>query len=258
MAVPPTPNDRRLVLVVEDEPAIADLVVLHLERAGFATLVERDGDAALAAVARHTPAVVVLDIGLPGRDGIEVCRALRSAGDWTPVLFLTARDDHVDRVVGLELGADDYIVKPFSPREVVARVQAVLRRTAGAGSRAGAGAGAGSADEVLQLGPVECDLAGRRVIVTGADVAFTATEFDLLAHLLATPGRVFTRAQLLRAVWGEDALLTLAGDRTVDVHIAQVRAKLAPHDAIRTVRGVGYAAFTARELGALGADQVNP
>ena len=249
MAQPPTPDRRHLVLVVEDEPAIADLVVLHLERAGFATLVERDGDAALAAVARHTPAVVVLDIGLPGRDGIEVCRALRSAGDWTPVLFLTARDDHVDRVVGLELGADDYIVKPFSPREVVARVQAVLRRTA---------ASPRPPDEVLQLGPVECDLAGRRVIVAGADVAFTATEFDLLAHLLATPGRVFTRAQLLRAVWGEDALLTLAGDRTVDVHIAQVRAKLAPHDAIRTVRGVGYAAFTARELGALGADQVNP
>lgn len=249
MAVPPTPNDRRLVLVVEDEPAIADLVVLHLERAGFATLVERDGDAALAAVARHTPAVVVLDIGLPGRDGIEVCRALRSAGDWTPVLFLTARDDHVDRVVGLELGADDYIVKPFSPREVVARVQAVLRRTA---------ASPRPPDEVLRLGQLECDLAGRRVIAAGADVAFTATEFDLLAHLLATPGRVFTRAQLLRAVWGEDALLTLAGDRTVDVHIAQVRAKLAPHDAIRTVRGVGYAAFTARELGALGADQVNP
>lgn len=249
MAVPPTPNDRRLVLVVEDEPAIADLVVLHLERAGFATLVERDGDAALAAVARHTPAVVVLDIGLPGRDGIEVCRALRSAGDWTPVLFLTARDDHVDRVVGLELGADDYIVKPFSPREVVARVQAVLRRTA---------ASPRPPDEVLRLGQLECDLAGRRVIVAGADVAFTATEFDLLAHLLATPGRVFTRAQLLRAVWGEDALLTLAGDRTVDVHIAQVRAKLAPHDAIRTVRGVGYAAFTARELRTLGADQVSP
>lgn len=249
MAVPPTPNDRRLVLVVEDEPAIADLVVLHLERAGFATLVERDGDAALAAVARHTPAVVVLDIGLPGRDGIEVCRALRSAGDWTPVLFLTARDDHVDRVVGLELGADDYIVKPFSPREVVARVQAVLRRTA---------APLSPPDEVLRLGPVECDLAGRRVLVDGAEVAFTATEFDLLSHLLATPGRVFTRAQLLRAVWGEDALLTLAGDRTVDVHIAQVRAKLAPHDAIRTVRGVGYAAFTARELGALGAEQVSP
>lgn len=250
MAVPPTPNDRRLVLVVEDEPAIADLVVLHLERAGFATRVERDGDAALAAVARHTPAVVVLDIGLPGRDGIEVCRALRSAGDWTPVLFLTARDDHVDRVVGLELGADDYIVKPFSPREVVVRVQAVLRRTA-AGAGSGAGAVAGPVDEMLRLGAVECDLAGRRVTVAGSEVAFTATEFDLLAHLLAAPGRVFTRAQLLRAIWGADALLTLAGDRTVDVHVAQVRAKLGPHEAIRTVRGVGYAAFTARELAAL-------
>jgi CheY-like chemotaxis protein len=115
VAQPPTPDRRHLVLVVEDEPAIADLVVLHLQHAGFATHVERDGAAAVEAVARHTPAVVILDIGLPGQDGIEVCRALRSAGDWTPVLFLTARDDHVDRVVGLELGADDYITKPFSP-----------------------------------------------------------------------------------------------------------------------------------------------
>ena len=237
MAERPTSEREHLVLVVEDEPAIADLVGLHLRHAGFATQVERDGASALEAVARHTPAVIVLDIGLPGRDGIEVCRALRSRGDWTPVLFLTARDDHIDRVLGLELGADDYITKPFSPREVVARVQAVLRRSRPLHPNT----------DLLQAGAVDCDLAGRRVLVDDVEVPFTATEFDLLAHLLGTPGRVFTRTQLLRAVWGEDALLTLTGERTVDVHVAQVRAKLAPHEVIRTVRGVGYAALTDRE-----------
>jgi DNA-binding response OmpR family regulator len=237
VAQPSAPDPRQLVLVVEDEPSIADLVVLHLTHAGFDTSLARDGDAALAAVARHTPAAIVLDIGLPGRDGIEVCRALRTAGDWTPVLFLTARDDHVDRVMGLDLGADDYISKPFSPRELVARVSAVLRRAQPPKAP----------DDVRRCGAVECDPSGRRVLADGVEVPLTATEFDLLAHLLASPGRVFTRTQLVRSVWGEDALLTLAGERTVDVHVAQLRAKLAPHEVIRTVRGVGYAARTDRE-----------
>ncbi len=227
----------RLVLVVEDDPVIADLLVLHLEHAGYRTRVERDGEAALAAVARHTPAVVLLDIGLPGRDGIEVCRAMRAAGDWTPVLFVTARDDHVDRVVGLELGADDYVTKPFSPREVTARVAAVLRRADGAREHS-------AAIEVVRSGAVECLPMERRVLVQGVEVPFTATEFELLHFLLCTPGRVFSRSQLLRNVWGQD---NLAGERTVDVHVAQVRAKLAPHEVIRTVRGVGYAALTERE-----------
>jgi DNA-binding response OmpR family regulator len=228
----------RLVLVVEDEPAIADLLVLHLEHAGFRARVERDGDAALEAVTRHTPDLVLLDIGLPGRDGIEVCRVLRSRGDWTPVVFLTARDDHVDRIVGLELGADDYVTKPFSPREVIARVTAVLRRSDGPGAGPGPG-------EVVRAGAVVCLLDERRVLVDGADVPLTATEFDLLTHLLAAPGRVFSRTQLLRDVWGHQHV---SGERTVDVHVAQVRGKLGGHDVIRTVRGVGYAARTEREL----------
>lgn len=181
---------RGLVLLVEDEPAIADLVRLYLARDGFGVHLERDGDAGLAAARRLRPVVCVLDIALPGLPGTEICRRLRGAGDWTPVIFLTARDDEVDRIVGLELGADDYVTKPFSPRELVARVQ------------------------------------------------LTSTEFDLLAHLMARPGRVFTREELLAGVWG---YAVPAGTRTVDVHVAQVRAKLGPESVIRTHRGVGYA-----------------
>lgn len=223
---------RRLVLVVEDEPAIADVLVLALEHAGYATAVAREGEQARAVVRDRRPALVLLDIGLPGTDGISVCRALRAAGDWTPVVFVTARDDEIDRVVGIELGADDYVVKPFSPREVVARVGAVLRRAERA-------AAAGE-DEERTCGSVRLLLHERRVLVGGLEVAFTATEFDLLAHLLAAPGRVFSRGQLMDAVWGYDSP---AGERTVDVHVAQVRAKLAPCEVIRTVRGVGYAAL---------------
>jgi DNA-binding response OmpR family regulator len=219
-----------LVLVVEDERAIADLVRLYLSREGFGVHVEHDGGAGLAAARRLRPVACVLDIALPGLAGTEICRQLRAAGDWTPVLFLTARDDEVDRVLGLELGADDYITKPFSPRELVARVRAVLRRSAG------------PPDErpVRRLGGVTLDPARREVTVAGAPVALTSTEFDLLAYLMGRPGRVFTREELLASVWGYAAL---AGTRTVDVHVAQVRGKLGPAAAvIRTVRGVGYSA----------------
>ena len=168
-------------------------------------------------------------------DGTEVCRRLREGGDWTPVIFLTARDDEVDRVVGLELGADDYVTKPFSPRELVARVKAVLRRTAGPPA---------TAEAPRSVGVVTLDPARRRVHADGVDVALTSTEFDLLAHLMQRPGRVFTREELLGSVWGYAAH---AGTRTVDVHVAQVRGKLADasalaRDVIRTVRGVGYTA----------------
>jgi DNA-binding response OmpR family regulator len=173
---------------------------------------------------------VVLDIGLPGMDGIEVCRSLRAADDWTPVLFVTARDDEVDRVLGLELGADDYVTKPFSPRELVARVRTVLRRTAG------------PARAHLTLGAVDVDREARRVTVAGAEVVLTPTEFDLLTHLVAHPERVFTREELLSAVWGYAAS---AGTRTVDVHVAQLRAKLGDATPVRTVRGVGYAGSAA-------------
>lgn len=232
MSADSTPNpaspSRGLVLVVEDETAIADLVALYLRRDGFGVHVESDGEAALAAVRRLKPVAVVLDIGLSGMDGIEVCRTLRGAGDWTPVLFVTARDEEVDRLLGLELGADDYVTKPFSPRELAARVRTVLRRAAGP-----------APSEVLAVGGVRMDVTQRRAWAGEAEVALTPTEFDLLAQLFRQPGRVFERAQLLSSVWG---YAVEAGTRTVDVHIAQLRAKLGPASPIRTVRGVGYAA----------------
>ena len=222
------PDDRGLVLVVEDDAAIADLVSRYLRRDGYGVHLVTDGEAALAAVRRLRPVAVVLDVGLPKVDGIEVCRRLRSAEDWTPVLFVTARDDEIDRVLGLELGADDYVTKPFSPRELVARVRSVLRRAAG-----------GPAGDVLELGATRVDVARRRVWTDGTEVSLTSTEFDLLAALMRRPGQVFERAQLLSMVWGYEAA---AGTRTVDVHIAQLRAKLGPGSPIRTVRGVGYSA----------------
>ncbi|WP_433530488.1 response regulator transcription factor [Micromonospora sp. CA-263727] len=224
-------NPRRgLVLVVEDEPSIADLVRLYLAREGFGVHVERDGVAGLAAARRLRPVACVLDIALPGLAGTEICRRLREAGDWTPVIFLTARDDEVDRIVGLELGADDYVTKPFSPRELVVRVRAVLRRTAGPPDGAG---------QPVVLGRVTLDPGRRAVTADGAPVQLTSTEFDLLAYLMGRPGRVFSRDELLAGVWGYAAH---AGTRTVDVHVAQVRAKLGAASVIRTYRGVGYAA----------------
>ena len=216
-------------MVVEDDPAIAQMVSLQLELSGYRTHVERDGLAALEAIRRDRPDVVLLDIGLPGLDGIQVCRRLRAADDWTPILFVTARDDEVDRVVGLELGADDYVTKPFSPREVIARIGSVLRRTRD------------RTESVKELvcGDVRLRPDERRAYAGDDEIAFTATEFDLLAYLMGSPGRVYSRDQLMRQVWGYD---TGAGQRTVDVHVAQVRAKLGTHDVIRTVRGVGYAA----------------
>ncbi|HET6210922.1 MAG TPA: response regulator transcription factor [Jatrophihabitans sp.] len=220
---------RGLIVVVEDESAIAEVIRMNLAKAGFGVHLERDGDAGLAAIRTHRPAAVVLDIGLPGTDGIEVCRRLRSSQDWTPVLFVTARDDEVDRIVGLELGADDYITKPFSPRELVARVSSVLRRSQGVAEQSAA----------LQVGAVRLEPAERRVYVGEREVTLTATEFDLLACLMRRPGRVFSREQLLSEVWGYSSI---AGARTVDVHVAQVRGKLGAGSPIRTVRGVGYAA----------------
>ena len=219
---------RGLVLVVEDEPAIADVIRLNLARAGYEVHVQADGDQALADVRRLRPAAIILDVGLPGTDGVEICRALRAGEDWTPVLFVTARDDEVDRIVGLELGADDYVTKPFSPRELVARVGGVLRRTQGRPDAA-----------PRTVGRLTIDIARRRAYAGEHEFALTATEFDLLAHLMRRPDRVFTREHLLSEVWGYSSA---AGTRTVDVHIAQLRAKLGAASPIRTVRGVGYAA----------------
>jgi DNA-binding response OmpR family regulator len=219
-----------LVLVVEDERPIADLVRLYLTREGFGVHVESDGAAGLAAARKLRPVACILDIALPSMTGTEICRRMRESGDWTPVIFLTARDDEIDRVLGLELGADDYVTKPFSPRELVARIKSIVRRASGANDTGA----------VRRVGGIALDTGRRTVTANDQPIGLTPTEFDLLNHLMQRPGRVFTREELLSAVWGYAAH---GGTRTVDVHVAQVRAKLGDAGAvIRTVRGVGYTA----------------
>ncbi|HEX3002771.1 MAG TPA: response regulator transcription factor [Angustibacter sp.] len=223
----------RRVLVVEDEASLVDLARLYLERDGYVVDVAIDVDSAERALRAHRPDVVLLDIGLPGpRDGIDLVRTLRARDDWTPVVFVTARDDEVDRILGLELGGDDYVTKPYSPRELVARVKAVLRRH----DRAGA---ADRDEAALVVGRVRVDPSRRLVWADERPIELTTTEFDLLAHLMRRPGRVFGRAELLSQVWAYPAD---DSSRTVDVHVAQLRAKLGAASPIRTVRGVGYAA----------------
>jgi two-component system, OmpR family, alkaline phosphatase synthesis response regulator PhoP len=221
----------RTILVVEDEPQIATLVRDYLEHAGFAVLTAGDGPAALALVRARRPDALVLDLGLPRMDGLDVIRAIRHDSR-VPILILSARGDEADRVSGLELGADDYVTKPFSPRELVARVRAVLRRAEATPL----------ADERIVAGDLELDLVRRRVSAAGRTVALTPTEFELLATLAREPGRVWTRAQLLDAVHGF-SLETY--ERAIDGHIRNLRRKLEPDDAapryVRTVHGVGYA-----------------
>ncbi len=220
--------ERGTSLIVDDEPAIADLVELYIAREGFRVLKADCGEAALAAVQRERPRLVILDVGLPDFDGLEVCRRLRQHSQ-IAVIFLTARDSEVDRVLGLELGADDYLTKPFSPAELVARVKAVLRRVDGQGSVGNA--------EVRHVGEVAVDMGRREVRIRDVAVPFTTKEFELLQFLAERPGRALSRQQLLDGVWGFDWF----GDpRTVDVHIAQVRKKVDGAVEIATVRGVGY------------------
>lgn len=221
-----------MILVAEDEASIARIIMLNLRAAGYSTQIESDGLGALAAIRERRPAAVVLDVGLPGLDGIEVCRQLRQAGDDTPVLFVTARDDEVDRVLGLELGGDDYVTKPFSPRELVARVSGVLRRVRGGPDLRD------TETPPLRCGDVVIDSGRRRVLLRGDPITLTATEFDLLAFLLRHAGQVFSRSQLLAEVWQNRSD---AGPRTVDVHVAQIRSKLGTHEVISTRRGLGYA-----------------
>ena len=218
------------ILVVEDEQAIADLVRAYLRRDGFGVVWARSGEQALEELSRHSVRLVILDIGLPGIDGFEVCRRLRARTS-VPILMLSAREDEVDRVSGLEAGADDYVTKPFSPRELVARVKAILRRAGDAGSPVD--------DGVLSATDVELNRASRTVTVGGEPVELTAREFDLLAALLAHPGVVLSRDRLLELVWGGEFA---GGTRTVDVHVGQLRAKLARPALIQTVRGAGYKA----------------
>jgi DNA-binding response OmpR family regulator len=218
--------ERGTILVVDDEPNIADLVEIYLRRDGYRVVKAAAGEEVAAAVANHRPRLVVLDVGLPDIDGLEVCRRLRQTST-IPVIFLTARDTEIDRVLGLELGADDYVTKPFSPPELVARVKAVLRRAEGATTTV----------ELVQVGGVTIDVGRREVRIDEAPVAFTGKEFDLLKFLAERPGLALSRQQILDAVWGFD---WYGDERTVDVHIAQIRKKLGSAVRIDTVRGLGY------------------
>jgi len=213
------------VLLVEDEHSIGSMTRGYLERSGWRVVWVRSGEEALAELGRHQIRIVILDIRLPGIDGFDVARMVRTRSD-VPILMLTARDEEPDRVAGLELGADDYLTKPFSPRELVARMKAVLRRTDGRG-----------AEEVLTLDDVVLNRNAREVVVDGEAVELTTKEFDLLAALLENPGIVVSRDQLLDRVWG---MTYPGGTRTVDVHVAQLRRKLGRPELIRTVRGAGY------------------
>jgi DNA-binding response OmpR family regulator len=223
----PVPSESQggTVLLVEDEHSIGSMTRGYLERSGYRVIWVRSGEEALAELGRHQVRIVVLDIRLPGIDGFDVARLVRTRSD-VPILMLTARDEEPDRVAGLELGADDYLTKPFSPRELVARMKAVLRRTDGR-----------RAEDVLTLDDVVLKRNAREVAVDGRPVELTTKEFDLLAELLENPGIVVSRDQLLDRVWG---MTYPGGTRTVDVHVAQLRRKLGRPELIRTVRGAGY------------------
>jgi DNA-binding response OmpR family regulator len=219
------------ILVIDDEPKIARTVRAYLEDAGFRVATVQDGQAALAAFRRDRPALVVLDLGLPGMDGLDVARTIRRESD-VPIIMLTARVEETDKLVGLELGADDYVTKPFSPRELVARVRAVLRRVGGERDRA---------EPPVVAGQVEIDFERRQVTAAGRQVELTPTEFDLLAVLARHPGRVFTRLELLERVQG----YAYEGyERTVDAHVKNLRQKIEPDPKqpryVLTVYGVGY------------------
>jgi DNA-binding response OmpR family regulator len=212
------------ILLVEDEEDIATLVRTYLEKDGFRVIWAARGAEGLEAFEQHDIRLAILDLQLPDADGLDLCRAIRRRSR-LPIVIVTARDEEIDRITGLELGADDYVTKPFSPRELVARVRAVLRRSDP------------DADEQLVAGDVVLEREGRTVAVAGIPVELTGMEFELLAFLLAHPGTVMSRERLLERVWG---LSFPGGTRTVDVHVAQLRKKLDRPDLIRTVRGAGY------------------
>lgn len=214
------------ILVVDDDPRLRDLVAIALERAGYTVITASNGQLALTHAARETPDLIVLDIGLPELDGLEVCRRLRARSQ-VPILFLTARADEIDRILGLELGADDYVTKPFSPRELVARVRAILKRSQPA-----------PATRALRHGTLTLDPARHLCTVSGQPIALTAAEMALLAALMQHPEMVQPRARLIEDVWSGDDI----SDRTLDSHLRNLRAKLAragAADAIQTLHGIG-------------------
>jgi DNA-binding response OmpR family regulator len=229
----PTHSDARTVLLVEDEPALASALAYNLRKNGFNVLSAADGLAGLQEARRARPDVIVLDLMLPKMDGLEVCRRIRADSD-VPILILTAKSEEFDKVVGLEVGADDYLTKPFGMRELMARVRALLRRSA-------AGRATAHDDTRISVGEIELDARGRTVTRAGVQLQLKPKEFDLLHFLAKNPGQVFTREQLLERVWGYEFF---GGSRTVDVHIHWLREKLEAEPAqprhILTVRGVGY------------------
>ena len=222
------------ILVVDDDPGIRDVVCFALQKAGYATTAAADGEQALKRFEADPPALVVLDILMPELDGLEVCRRLRSdaRGRTTPIVFLSSKDDEVDRIVGLEVGGDDYLAKPFSPRELVARVRAILRRTASQSPAA-------VAAPPLVRGKLSLDPESYTASWDGRELTLTATEFGILRTLLRRPGRVCTRDALMNEAYGRHAVVS---DRTIDSHVRRVRSKLAAlgADPIQTVHGVGY------------------
>jgi DNA-binding response OmpR family regulator len=220
--------DAGTIVVVEDDRNIADLVELYLRQEGFRVVQAEDGATGLAAVRNQRPRLVVLDVGLPGGvDGLDVCRRLRADGNNVPILMLTARDGEIDRVLGLELGADDYVTKPFAPRELVARVKAILRRVEVAKEP----------PDVVHVGGVEVDIGRREARVEGNVVPLATREFDLLRYLAENAGLALSRQQILDAVWGYG---WFGDERTVDVHVRQLRKKLGDALPLSTVWGVGY------------------
>lgn len=226
------PQPRRPILIVEDDRNIASLVEQYLQKDGFETLSAGDGDNGLALARRENPALVILDINLPGMDGWEVCRALRRDSD-VPILMLTARAEEMDRVVGLSIGADDYVVKPFSPRELVERVKAILRRTTVRAEP--------SAAVILESGPIRLDPERHAVTMNGTDVSLTPSEFKLLQTMMQAPGKVFSRDELLDRLYDNGGVVV---DRVIDVHMGKLRQKLEPDPStpqfLLTVHGVGY------------------
>lgn len=228
-------HDPHTILVAEDDPNIARLVARYLKREGFQPVLTKDGSRALDLIAQHQPVMVILDLMLPGMDGWEICRRIRKTSD-LPILMLTAREEEIDRVAGLSMGADDYVVKPFSPRELVERVKAILRRVEKQAGREAAGDGETLTHAGLKLVPEK-----HRVTQGGKEIFLTHSEYTLLYVLMQAPGRVFTRAQLLDHLHEHDEVVI---DRVVDVHIGRLRRKIEPEPAIPrlvlTVRGTGY------------------
>lgn len=226
--------EKQRILVVEDDPNVCELVSLYLNREGYQVHCVSNGEEALRAYRAAPPDLIVLDLMLPGVDGLEVCRQVRKESE-TPIIMLSARGDDIDRILGLELGADDYVPKPFNPRELVARVKAVLRRSRQSGD------GRAGEQRPLQFKGLTIDPLGRVVVVGEQEIQLTPKEFDLLWHMAVHPGRTFTRPELLEAVWGYDYY---GDERTVDVHIKRLRQKIEPPGSpvryIHTVWGVGY------------------